>query len=224
MPSTSVRDYHPGDGHPGAHRLGVYLHFSMRLIRRLIGTKAWLDPPPLQRTTLVAWCGMRGIVTLAAAIALPDGSGSMPAFPYRDLIVLASFTVVVGTLIIQGLTLRPLVALLGLDEDSFGEDETRAGRREMFVAALQSLGHDDTPVAAALRIEYSKLIDRIDGSPRFSPEARQTEIDLRTRARAASRERINHLRSIGVLGEQAFMELEAELDTVELNAEVRSRW
>ncbi len=93
--------------------------------------------PPLKRAAVVAWCGMRGIVTLAAALALPNGSGGAPAFPYRDVIVLTAFTVVLGTLVIQGLSLRPLVLALGLDEDEAVGDETRAGREEIFKAALR---------------------------------------------------------------------------------------
>ena len=76
---------------------------------------------------------MRGIVTLAAALALPDGSGNLPAFPYRDLIVLTAFAVVLGTLVIQGFTLRLLLMMLGLDDDDSSiESEIRAGRVEMF--------------------------------------------------------------------------------------------
>src|SRR4051812_32082046 len=66
--------------------------------------------PTVQSGLLVSWCGMRGIVTLAAALALPEA----PAFPYRDLIVLCAFSVVFGTLVLQGFTLRPLLALLHL--------------------------------------------------------------------------------------------------------------
>ena len=69
---------------------------------------------------VVAWSGMRGIVTLAAALALPDGSGA-GGFPYRDLIILCAFCVVLSTLVIQGLTLRPLLGALGLkDSDPSG--------------------------------------------------------------------------------------------------------
>src|ERR1700747_3016864 len=56
--------------------------------------------PTVQSGIMVAWCGMRGIVTLAAALALPD------TFPYRDLLLFTAFAVVLGTLILQGLTLR----------------------------------------------------------------------------------------------------------------------
>ncbi len=60
-----------------------------------------LSPRSAQGGIVISWCGMRGIVTLAAALALPGG------FPGRDLIVFASFCVVLGTLVVQGLTLRP---------------------------------------------------------------------------------------------------------------------
>jgi CPA1 family monovalent cation:H+ antiporter len=60
---------------------------------------------------IISWAGMRGIVSLAAAMALPS------AFPYRNLIVLTAFAVVLGTLAIQGLTLKPLLRALDLHED-----------------------------------------------------------------------------------------------------------
>jgi monovalent cation/hydrogen antiporter len=59
--------------------------------------------PSIASGIVVSWAGMRGIVSVAAAMALPD------AFPYRDLLVLASFCVVLGTLVLQGLTLKPLM-------------------------------------------------------------------------------------------------------------------
>ena len=66
--------------------------------------------PSVKSSLLISWCGMRGIVTLAAAFALPVG------FPYRDLILLTAFGVVLGTLVIQGLTLRPLIDWFALDD------------------------------------------------------------------------------------------------------------
>jgi len=62
--------------------------------------------PSVGSGLVISWAGMRGIVTLAAAMALP------PEFPYRDLILLTAFAVVVGTLTIQGLTLKPLMRAL----------------------------------------------------------------------------------------------------------------
>jgi CPA1 family monovalent cation:H+ antiporter len=65
-------------------------------------------PIPTGEAAVIAWCGMRGIVTVAAALALPDG-GPASAFPYRDLILFTAFSVVLVTLVLQGLTVRPLM-------------------------------------------------------------------------------------------------------------------
>ena len=201
-------------------------NLTLRLTNRVLGahTPRVMKPPPFRRSLLVAWCGMRGIVTLAAALALPDGSGVAPAFPYRDLIVLTAFSVVLGTLIIQGLTLRPLVMMLSLDDDGRVEGEIRDGRREIFRAALASLGDRDTDVAEALRREYSEILERVDRSAGLLPKARRAEIALRTGARASARETLRLLRQTGAIGDAAFQQLEAELDVVELAAEVRNRW
>ena len=199
---------------------------SLWLINQVLGrnTPRYMEAPPFKRSVVVAWCGMRGIVSLAAALALPDGSGGGPVFPYRDLILLTAFTVVLGTLVVQGLTLRPLVLALGLEDDDAIEHETRAGREEMLKAALGSLGSHDTEVAGALRRELSELLGRADGSAGLSPEARQAEAYLRAHTRAAAREKLNDLRLSGAIGDSAFQQLETELDLAELDQEGRSRW
>jgi CPA1 family monovalent cation:H+ antiporter len=166
---------------------------------------------------------MRGIVTLAAALALPDN------FPYRDLIVLTAFAVVLGTLVVQGLTLRVLVMMLGLEDDSPVGNEIRTGRVEIFKAALEWVDNrgnvpDDNGVADALRREYTEVLRKVDGSLGRSEREHQAEVALRTAARAAAREKLNALRASGAIGESAFQQLEAELDLLELGGEVRSRW
>ena len=115
-------------------------HMSFNAIIRWWHRRRGFHPPrPMLRPTvgsglIISWAGMRGIVTLAAAMALP------PAFPYRDLILLTSFSVVLGTLTIQGLTLKPLLRALDLhDEDPVGR-ELAAARERALRAALASLG------------------------------------------------------------------------------------
>jgi NhaP-type Na+/H+ or K+/H+ antiporter len=83
---------------------------------------------------VIGWCGMRGTVTLAAALALPTGGGDGAPFPYRDLILVTAFGVVLGTLVVQGLTLRPLMLRLHLEEDDSVDREVRLAR----VATLRS--------------------------------------------------------------------------------------
>ncbi len=79
--------------------------------------------------TIVGWCGMRGTVTLAAALALPTD------FPYRDLVFFASFAVVLVTLAVQGMTLRPLLLWLDVRDDGTVEREVRLARVETLRAA-----------------------------------------------------------------------------------------
>jgi Na+/H+ antiporter len=195
-------------------------NFSLRLAHRLLGSRIPLPPPPpFKNSLLVSWCGMRGIVTLAAALALPD------AFPYRDLIVLTAFAVVLGTLVVQGLTLRMLVLMLGFDDDSPVDNEVRAGRVEMFKAALAVVDtHENDDAAAALRREYTDVLRQIDGSSGRSEREHQARVALRIAARTAARQRLNALRDSGAIGEAAFQQLEAELDLSELNQEARGRW
>ena len=85
---------------------------------------------------MVSWCGMRGIVTLAAAYALPA------TFPHRDLILLMAFCVVVGTLVLQGLTLRPLILLLKLRDDDPVNREVHTACERVVRAGLQVLDDD----------------------------------------------------------------------------------
>src|SRR5687767_6241546 len=82
---------------------------------------------------VAGWCGMRGIVTLAAALALPTD------FPFRDLILTTAFGVVLGTLVLQGLTLRPLMLRLRLEDDGMVDREIRFARVETLRAALDAV-------------------------------------------------------------------------------------
>ena len=152
---------------------------------------------------------MRGIVTLATAFALPGH------FPQRDLIVLTAFAVVLATLVVQGLTLAPLVRWLGLDgDDGLGEELARA-RVAMAEAALARLG--DTPGAAADHWRYGLATKRdamrADGDARAGEEKRQ----LGLAAVAWQRERLEELREAQQVGADSFLVLQEELDFTEMS-------
>lgn len=164
----------------------------------------------------VAWSGMRGILTIATALALPEG------FPSRDLIVLTAFCVVLGTLVIQGLTLRPLLARLGLEDDDPVGREVGRGRAEAYAAALNSLeGATDEP-AEALRQEFRLALDQAQAHDEgHAPEALPADA-ARRRAIEAARDRVLALRKEGRIGDDAYYVLEEEFDWAELSATPRA--
>ncbi|HUN72345.1 MAG TPA: sodium:proton antiporter [Steroidobacteraceae bacterium] len=198
--------------------------------------------PTLGGGLIVSWCGMRGIVTLAAAMALPDGSASAP-FPYRDLILFCAFAVVLVTLVLQGMTLRPLMAWVGLKDDGAVDQEVRLARAETARAALKALdGPHPSPALETLRREYEARIrlgeaqsaehprtTRRPGAPppgtasgALPPEPPTLAESLR-RAVAAQRNALVELRARSIIGDDAFHLAEEELDLIELTADERVR-
>ncbi|HYZ23837.1 MAG TPA: sodium:proton antiporter [Rhodopila sp.] len=177
-----------------------------------------LVPPTVQGGVVVAWCGMRGIVTLATALALPQG------FPYRDLIVFCAFWVVLGTLAVQGLTLRPLMQHLTLPEDTSVEREVQLARRETARAAVRMLR--DTAYAGeeseALRLLYREYAARAAGGAE-APSHGRTLAGLQGRAVAVQRQTLFRLRHEGTIGDDAYHVIEEELDIIELTADHRVR-
>src|SRR5258708_21054638 len=96
--------------------------------------------PPLPGEAFIAgWCGMRGIVSLAAALALPVETPEGGEFPYRDLIIFLTFVVIGVTLVVQGLTLAPLIRRLKLGSDPGAQAEQRKARLSMGRAALAAI-------------------------------------------------------------------------------------
>ena len=162
---------------------------------------------------VVSWAGMRGIVTLAAALALPDGANP---FPHRDLILFVAFFVVLGTLIIQGFTLGPLLRLLDLPQDRLLEKESGYARTEALRAALASLDGEDSDASRRVRDEYAGLIAVADAQDdAFAPQLSE-EDRLRERAINAARTRLAELRYSGEIGDDAFHRVEEELDRAEI--------
>jgi monovalent cation/hydrogen antiporter len=95
-------------------------------------------PPPWQ-IFVVGWTGMRGVVSLAAAIALPATLANGAPFTQRNLIIFLTFIVILVTLVLQGLTLPPLIRALGLAGASGGNTEEAEARRVIIEAALGHL-------------------------------------------------------------------------------------
>lgn len=152
---------------------------------------------------------MRGIVTLASAMALPA------VFPYRDLIVLTALSFVFGTLVIQGLTLKPLFcALNSLDDDPVGR-EVRMVRERELRAGLASLTHDRSLVAEVVR---RQLTASLTGEPMAdtSDSTRFEHGEIHRGALPGLPERPISPCAHDEIGDDAFHQIEEELDWLEM--------
>jgi CPA1 family monovalent cation:H+ antiporter len=152
---------------------------------------------------IVGWCGMRGLVTLATAFALPLH------FPQRDLIVLTAFAVVLATLVIQGLTLAPIVRRLGLDGDDGLADELADARRSLAEAGLATLEGKQGAVSDHWRWGYQLKL----AGDQPSLDAKHA---LGLAALALQRQRLDELRDATRIGPDAFLILQEELDFTEV--------
>jgi CPA1 family monovalent cation:H+ antiporter len=185
-------------------------HFADAAVRRTIPMREGraAAAPTMADALVTGWSGMRGIVTLAAALALPRD------FPFRDFIQLTAFVVVLGTLLLQGLTLRPLLHLLGLPKDDLVESELSVARSAVLKAALTVLEGDASPSAERLRQEYAEAL----GQARRGTDPYDTpENILRREVVIAGRQVIEELRAADAIGDDAFRRMEEELDWHELS-------
>jgi monovalent cation/hydrogen antiporter len=98
-----------------------------------------LEPPPLRAIFIAGWTGLRGVIALAAAMSLPSVLANGQPFPNRDLIIFLTYCVILATLVGQGLTLPPLIRLLGLESAQPVDQEEFEARREILEGALGRL-------------------------------------------------------------------------------------
>jgi Na+/H+ antiporter len=205
----------------GIRIVWVMLHNAV--LRWRIRRQGFHPPRPTLRPSVrsglvVSWSGMRGIVTLAAALALPIQAGTAP-FPFRDLIIFTAFAVVLGTLVIQGLTLRPLLQALDLRDDDPVGREVELARERALLAALATLEGEDSPAAEAVREELTSHLEQVreeEDEHGHGP----AHAAMHRRALAEARRVVLEMRARGDIGDGAFHRLEEQLDWVELGVTV----
>ena len=171
----------------------------------------------LRQALIAIWSGMRGVITIATALALPAAN----VFPYRDLVILSAFTVVIGSLVLQGLTLKPLLLLLDLHDDDPVGRETAMARRRAWQAAIDSLDGDMSDAAEAVRSEYRNQIAANEDEAFADSLLVSEHAHVRRRAVFAARATILELRRSAEIGDDAFHRLEEELDYIEISAPER---
>jgi monovalent cation/hydrogen antiporter len=193
----------------------------------------WLSPrlrvreggyPSPKGVMLVSWCGVRGAVSLAAALSLPTMAGDAP-FPGRDPIIACTLAVILATLLLQGGTLFPLVKLLGIRDDGTTAAELRAARERLLesgIARLDAFCSEQSCPIAVHRFRESMVEEmaslRADDEAERTRAAQRLAVSREVRAAVAeAQERaLVRLRDAGSIDDQAYNGLLLELDHAQL--------
>ena len=173
------------------------------VVRRFPKLRGDLQAPTVAQGLLVSWSGMRGLVTLATAFALPGN------FPQRDVVVLIAFGVVLATLVVQGLTLTPLIRWLGLDRMEDPAQELADARQRLAKAGLAALKEAGGREADALRFAYALERGAGGGWDRYRR--------LGLAAVAAERAALEAMRRDHVVGQDGYLALQEGIDWRELS-------
>ena len=210
----------------------VFVPVFTYLPRRFGGSFGGNNPaPPLNRSAVVAWAGMRGAVSLAAALAVPLTTNDGSSFPTRDLIVFLTFCVILGTLVVQGLTLPMLIRVLGVEADHLDEKEEAKARIKAADAAIARLSElesedwvrDDT--AERLRGLYgfrrNRFASRFDRDDDGAIEEQSLSYQrLRRELLDAERSELVNLRRNGVISSDVERRLHRDLDLEDARLDV----
>jgi CPA1 family monovalent cation:H+ antiporter len=189
------------------------------------------DPAPSPRSvTVIAWTGMRGVISLAAALALPLTTNTGAPFPGRDLILFLTFSVILATLVVQGLSLPALIRALGLEDDGSRESEEIEGRIEVAQAALTRIEElaveewvrEDTAERVRGLYNYrrgrfdARLAGDVDGIEERSADYQRFMRELLR----AQRRTLLELRNEGRIGDEVMHRIERDLDLEESRLEI----
>jgi monovalent cation/hydrogen antiporter len=204
---------------------------STNLLRLISVTLRKGDPyPEWQNAAIVAWTGMRGVVSLAAALAVPLTLSDGSPFPGRDYILFITFCVILATLVLQGLSLPALIRRLGVVDDGLANVEERTARLKANEAALAYLAEVDNrfppDLVERLRAEYDDRIrqlevcesvggDRADGM--IAPSYQRLQQD----ALDVERRTIIRLRDEYVINDEVLRRIQSDLDHAEARLHVR---
>lgn len=181
-------------------------------------------PSSLAASMVMGWAGMRGVVTLAVALSLPQ------AMPGRDLILVSAFAVILVTVLLQGTTLGVLIRMLGVDAADGREEhlltQAEAGSRMAATqfATVEALARDVDG-----RVRHPRLLEqyayRAGAAQRFSQDAetlageRNAHFDVVLAAVAAGRAEVLRLHRSGQIHDEVLHALEHDLDLQEISAE-----
>jgi Na+/H+ antiporter len=210
----------------------LWVYPAALLPRLLVPGLKERDPMPSWRQlALIGWSGMRGGVSLAAALAIPLETDTGAPFPGRDVILFLTFAVIVATLVMQGLSLPGLIRVLDLEEDATEGREEAKARKHAAQAALDRLEEllgeewvrDDTAerVRGAYRFRIDRFAARFDDSDDGSIEERsQAYQRLRRELLDAERAALVELRRNRVISDDVMRRVQRDLDLEEARLDI----
>jgi CPA1 family monovalent cation:H+ antiporter len=210
----------------------VWIYPATYLPRLLVRRIRERDPyPPWQYPALLGWAGLRGAVSLAAALAIPLTTDAGDPFPQRALVIYLAFCVILATLVFQGLTLPVLIRVLGLEDDGIAAKEETKARIHAAEAALGRLDEligedwvrDDT--AERLRGLYqfrrSRFAARFDAEDDGEIEERSLAYQrLRRELLDAERQAVVALRRQGRINDEVMNRVQHDLDLEDARLDV----
>jgi monovalent cation/hydrogen antiporter len=198
----------------------TYIAYAVRRWVQKVETR---EPDP-RGLFVIGWGGMRGVLSLAAAVSLPYALPGGGMFPQRSMIIYLAFCLIVATLVLQGLTLPWLIRSLGLSASGSIDDEEQEARRVMLREALVHLGRkrsknrDQSAMFGELIASYQR---RLDALPAEREEPAQGLVDQARRndailaALEVERETLIRLRNEGRIDDEVLRTLQRELDFAE---------
>jgi Na+/H+ antiporter len=201
---------------------GAYIATFVRT--RLFHQK--VSKPSVRQIFVVGWTGMRGVLALAAAISLPETLADGSAFPQRNLIVFLTFSVILVTLVLQGLTLPPLIRALGLGGAEGHHSEEHEARKAMIEAAMVHIeearekdGDEFESVYKDFSERYKHRLAKLTGADGegigTNPAVYARYVELGRELLRAERRTAVKLRNEGRINDEVLRKVERELDLSE---------
>ena len=198
---------------PGAY---VPLWLSRRLREREGGYPSW------RAVTVASWCGVRGVVSLAAALSVPTllADGVTP-FPGREAVLACTLAVILITLFVQAPTLHPLIQRMGLSDVDTSASEVRRAREALLEAGIARLDAFCSEVSCPLSVHHwrSQMQDELlalrseDEDERTRARTRlEVSLEVRKAVAEAHAHELLCLRDRGLLNDKSYLELQLELD------------
>jgi Na+/H+ antiporter len=201
--------------------------YASWLVRRHIFHQQVECPSP-KGIFILGWSGMRGVIALAAALALPDVLADGTPFPQRNLLIFLTFGVILITLVLQGLTLPPLIRMFGLANAAGPNLEEKEARRRMTVAALEHIkterekeerSHHLTAAYQDAAQRYKRRLSAITGESYaahgIDSEDHSHFVQLSRQLIQIERNTAVQLRDEGQINDEVLRHLERELDLTE---------